>query len=116
MKKLFLSLLSICSAGTGAQELPEFSTSLDFDEFVVVEKYLEGLDTQIGKEISANISQFKESTTTGEAQRFELNAAPGYMLLEREDEFAFTMAIFSSSEIVMKIEEAYEKATEELEI
>ena len=116
MKKLLLSLLSIFSAGTGAQELPEFSTSLDFDEFAVVEKYLEVLDPLIGKEISANISRFKESTSPGDTQRFELNTAAGYMLLEREDDYAFTLAIFSSSKIVMKIEEAYEKATEELEI
>ncbi|WP_369985847.1 hypothetical protein [Thalassolituus sp.] len=116
MKKLLLSLLSIFSAGTGAQELPEFSTSLDFDEFAVVEKYLEFLDPLIGKEISANISRFKESTSPGDTQRFELNTAAGYMLLEREDDYAFALAIFSSSEILMKIEEAYEKATEELEI
>ncbi len=116
MKKLLLSLLSIFSSGTVAQEVPEFSTSLDFDEFSVVKKYLEGSDTEIGKEISDNISQFKDSTSTGETQRFELNSAPGYMILERDDELAFTMAIFSNSEIVLKIEEAYGKATEELEI
>jgi|TARA_Y100000296_G_C5013996_1_gene176549 hypothetical protein len=116
MKKLLLSLLSIFSVGTGAQELPGFSTSLDFDEFAVVEKYVEVLDPLFGKEISAKISLFKESSSPGESQRFELNTSTGYMLIEREDDNAFTLAIFSSSEIVIKIEEVYEKAMEEIEI
>lgn len=116
VKKLYLSLLSIFSAGTASQELSEFSTSMDFDEIAVVEKYLQVVDAPIGKEISTNISRFKESTATGESQRFELKTAPGYMLLELEDEFSLTIAIFTHFDTLMKIEEAYGKATEELEI
>lgn len=116
VKKLCLSLLSIFSAGTDAQELSEFSTSMDFDEIAVLEKYLQVVDAPIGKEISTNISRFKESTSIGESQRFELKTASGYMLLELEDEFALTIAIFTHFDTLMKIEEAYEKATGELEI
>jgi hypothetical protein len=87
---------------------------MDFEEFGVVTKYLRELDASLANEISASISQFKESTAGD--KRFELKNAPGYMLLEREDDYAFTIALFTSDAIRKKIEEAYERATEELGI
>ena len=89
---------------------------MDFDEFAVVVEHLRASEAPLSEEISANIAEFKGSTAPGKGRTFQLKSAPGYMTLEREDERAFTLAIFTSPDVRKKIEAAYNSAGKELGI
>lgn len=118
MKKLFLAIIALFfgSANAASPSLVEFSTSMDFEEFKVVLKNLSTIDKSLAGEIAKNISAFKNSSTPGQIQKFELNTVFGYITLEREDNYAFAIYTFTSQETNSKIDTGYERGTKELGI
>lgn len=117
MKKFFLAfLIFLFSTIAVSQDLVEFSTSMDFEEFEVVLKYLDSIDKALAQEISTKIQKFKKSSTVGQSQKFKLDTIDGYMILEREDDYAFGIATFTAEETHTKIDDAYDQGTEELGI
>lgn len=118
MKRIIASILSvfISSGDVSSQDLFEFSTSMDFEEFATILKHLETIDGPLAEELTSNIEQFKKTTSPGDYKRYSFNNFDGYLELEREDEYAFGIATFTPSSVQEKISDAYDKGTEELDI
>ena len=118
MKKLLLSIFAIFfgSSSAPAQSLVEFSTSMDFKEFEVVLKHLNAIDSDLAGEMKVKIGSFKNSTVPGQSQQINFDGFAGYMVLEREDDYAFGIATFTTEEINFRIDMAYELGTKELGI
>ena len=104
------------SSSAGAQELVEFSTSMDFDELEVVIKHLRQADNQFGNEIASKLAEFRRSSEPGLTMRYSLSSAPGYMTLEREDRQAVSANVFSDNKLKQMLDKAYEEAVSELDM
>lgn len=98
------------------QDLIEFSTSMDFDEFEVVLKYLENSDRNLARVVRDVLDEFRASTPIGESDTWKLVGDPGYIELEREDDQAFGIAVFATKHVTSLIDSAYERGIEELGI
>lgn len=97
-------------------ELREFSTSMDFDEFEVVMEHLRRRDAQFAEELASAVADFKASATVGATQRLDLASGKGYLTLEREDEYAFSVGVWAVARLHADIDAAYESAAAELGI
>jgi len=115
MKKLFSSIFSGAS-NASEQGLIEFSTSMEFEEFDAVLKHLSAIDRTLADEIMEKINKFKNSTVPGQSQKNNFEGVEGYVVLEREDDYAFGIATFTTEEMHSKINAAYEQGTKELGI
>ena len=120
MKQLLILLMSFfSSASIGGDQnkgLIEFSTSMDFEEFNVVLKYLNLNSNEFGYELSEIIKKFKESTQPGDAQQVHLEGGRGHITLEREDEYSFGIASFTTDDKYSQLNNVYEAAIKELNI
>lgn len=117
LSRMFVGLtLALLSGQSVASDLVEFSTSMDFAEFEVVVGYLRESDAALAEEISREISDFKAREAAGGTRKRSLVTSPGYIVLEREDEDALSVAVFSSARVHSEIEAAYERALSELGI
>ena len=96
------------SSTVSANELVEFSTSMDIDEFSVVLKYLESKDRVLSNELNVIISNFKKSTSIGSSSHIKLKENTGYVKLEKEDDYTLTVSIFLLMEVNAKLELAYQ--------
>jgi hypothetical protein len=120
MKKLLALLCSlfggVAIGGDQNKNLEEFSTSMDFEEFNVVLNNLNTRNSKLASELADAIKTFKETTQPGESRQSYLESGHGHITLEREDEYAFGIAIFTSKEVSSQLDSAYEAAISELNI
>ena len=118
MKNILASILAlfIAQEAKTQEDLIEFSTSMDFEEFEAVVARLEVIDIGLAKEISEHVGNFKNSSSLEQSREFQLKSGPGYIYLEREDQYAFVIAIFSSKEVITNIENSYEQGINDLGI
>ncbi len=108
-------VLSI-SAAIAKERFVEFSTSMSFDEFAVVVRYLKERDPEFGSEVGQAVASFKQTSQPGHAVQAELESVYGIIVLEREDSHTLGIATFTDEESNSKIEQAYKYAIEELGI
>ena len=97
-------------------DLLEFSTSMAFIEFATVIKHLKKSDETLASELSREIASFKANAAIGVSQRYDLANAQGYVVLEREDDYALSIEIFTDASAHAKIDAAFTSATEEMGI
>ncbi len=119
VKKSILSVMLLCSIGWGDSQkgnLIEFSTSMDFEEFKVVLKELKLSNAEYGDELSKIISTFKKSTNPGESLQVTFKSEYGYLIFEREDQYAFTLRVFSTKKEYNQLDYAYKVAIKKLNI
>jgi hypothetical protein len=120
MKRLLAILLSLFGGAAIGNDhnknLDEFSTSMDFNEFNVVLNHLNAINSKFASELSEVINKFKETTQPGESHQSYLKSGHSHITLEREDEYAFGIAVFSSKELNAQLDSAYEAAISELNI
>lgn len=117
LRKLIGSLVLATLPGpTIASELLEFSTSMDFEEFGVFVEHLRRADAAFAEEVARAIAEFKATQAVGATRRRELANELGYMTLEREDEYAFSIAVFTGSQLHSVVDAAYRSAAAELDI
>ena len=89
---------------------------MDFDEFYIVVKHLKTQDRALGLEIEQKVKEFQSSSKSGQSLRKKFKSIRGYLVLEREDEYAFGIVAFTDEAANSKLEKAYESATNELGI
>lgn len=111
-----LAALLLALSARGASELIEFSTSMDFAEFDVVLKHLKRSDAYFSQELQRHLADFQAEESVGGARRRELAKGQGYVVLEREDEQAFTIYVFTTAQRQADLQAAYDRATAELGI
>lgn len=118
MRAFILLMIFLVSAPVGAtdRKLVEFSTSMDFSEFEIVLQHLRNSEPGLAGEISKKLEAFKNSSVPSESQAFDLETTDGYIVLERDDEYAFVFAAFTTQRVRSNIDAAYEMGTRELGI
>ena len=117
LRKIFATLVLAVSPGASASnDLLEFSTSMDFDEFEVVVEHLRRTDAMFAEEIARAIAEFKAAEDVGATWRRELANGWGHIALEREDDYALTIAVFTGSPLHERLNAAYQSAVAELGI
>lgn len=113
ISNIFSAFFSPSNMATEA--LVEFSTSMDFEEFEIILKKLANIDSEFENDISIIVKNFQESSNVGESKKVNLETVPGYAVLEKEDDNAFSIAIFTLEKSNVKIEKAYDLGTTELD-
>jgi hypothetical protein len=117
LRKIFATLvLAVFPGASVSSDLLEFSTSMDFDEFEVVVEHLRRTDAMFAEEIARAIAEFKAAGKVGATWRREFANGRGHMTLEKEDDYALTIAVFTDSPLHEKLDAAYQSAAAELGI